>query len=95
MRIIATQLRWLNKVSYTAWVPVGSHSSITFIGNQCYGKVGTDPDPALYDDLPVGQERSAAVQRAYDARYGVAYAAIIAEYPHAIDGARDSGEILI
>ncbi len=98
MRIQAVRLPWLGKTSYTAWEPstvMGTHSSIAFIDGECYGKIGTDPDQSLFDGMPIGRERSEAVNRAYDDRYAVAYAAILAEYPECADGEFDGGEILL
>jgi len=92
-RVIGTQT-----VVYQAWEPSGirgRHSSVTTVDGQWYGKVGTDPDPALYDHLPVGDERSRNLQQAYQERYAVAYQAIIEACPETADGHRSDGEIEI
>jgi len=96
---------WVRKIQiigtklyvYSAWEPtelLGRHRTITHRDDdQCFGRIGCDPDPALYDHLPVGPERTKAVTAAYEARYQVAYAAILGAYPEAAKGTKRSGEI--
>tara|TARA_Y100000310_G_C20209240_1_gene590539 strand:+ start:76 stop:468 length:393 start_codon:yes stop_codon:yes gene_type:complete len=72
---------------YTAWLPAesplsGRASTITHIDGFWYGRIGTDPDSASYENLPVGEERSAAVQAAYEARHALAYDLIHRAQPH-------------
>jgi hypothetical protein len=92
-RVITT-----NTIVYQAWEPgtlMGRHSTVTFFDGRCFGRIGSDPDGSIYDGIPVGAERSAAVKRAYDERYAVAYEAIIRAFPEAADGKRDMGEITV
>ena len=82
---------------YTAWEPsglMGAHSTITTIGGKWYGKIGSNPDRAIYDHLPVGQERFDAVEAAYQAQYERAYQAIREANPTLAGDERD-GEIIV
>jgi len=82
---------------YVAWessTPTGKHSTITTIDGEWYGRIGTDPDPEMFEHLTAGSdERIAAVRRAYEHRYQAAYCAIVAEYPEAVMGKMSMGEI--
>jgi len=83
---------------YQAWELselMGRHSTITFEDGQCLGRIGTDPDKSRYDGMPVGDERFAAVREAYEARFQVAYDAIVEAYPEAANGERSDGEITV
>ena len=51
-------------------------------------KIGTDPDPSKYQNLPIGDARSAAVQAAYDERYAVAHKLIFQAFGDELEGAR-------
>lgn len=91
------QIATTTTIVHQAWEPStirGPHSSVTTIDGSWYGRIGTDPDPGLYNHLPVGPERSAAVKAAYAQRYAVAYAAIIACFPETADGIKSDGEII-
>lgn len=90
-RIIGTNL-----IIYEAWEPselMGRHSTVTFIGGKVWGRIGTDPDQSLFEHLPVGDDRSEAVRKAYQQRYQVAYDAIVEAFPEADAGKRSMGEI--
>ena len=86
---------------YSAWRPIDSIlgspcSTIPHIdGRGWFGRIGTDPDGALYGHLPVGEERFAAVERAYQDRFGVAYALIKQAMPETASGRERDGEIMI
>lgn len=87
-------------VTFTAWEPseiAGSHGTITTIAGRWYGKIGTDPDPALFEHLVgASDERCVAVAAAYEARYQVAYTAIVRAFPEVADGGvRSDGEITV
>lgn len=72
-----------SKRIFTAWEPseiAGRHSTITTIDGRWYGRIGTGPDRKLYEHLPVGEERSEAVKKAYEAEYERAYKAIRAAH---------------
>ena len=53
-----------------------SHSTITMIDGEWYGKIATRRLPADINAMPIGPERSAAVDAFHKARYAEAYAAI-------------------
>lgn len=62
-------------VGINVWAPVdgyGRGGTYTHFGDELYMRVGTDPDPKLYDHLPVGDERSDAVTAAYESRFELA-----------------------
>lgn len=70
------------RIVFTAWEPstiTGEHSTITTIGGVWYGQIGTNPDRATYEHLPVGDARSQAVNAAYEAKRREAVAAIMAQ----------------
>ena len=82
----------------SAWEPstiTGIHGTITTIDGEWYGRIGTDPDAWTYQCLPVGEDRSAAVERAYQTRYAVAYTHILRAHPEVYFGVRDMGEIVV
>lgn len=92
-RVIGT-----NTVVYTAWEPSklrGNHSTVTTFDGKWYGRIGTDPERALFDHIPVGDDRSEAVQEAYEQRFRVAYDAILKAFPEAAIGTRSGGEIAV
>lgn len=90
-------------IVYAAYIPspkgvfgTGRGCTIQRFGDQWYVRVGTDPDPALFDHLPaMTAERVKAATAAHDARYEAAYAAILSAYPEAANGRRDMGEITV
>jgi hypothetical protein len=97
-KIQKTQIIGTETTVYTAWepsTPCGRHGTITTIDGEWYGRIGTDPDPEMFEHLPVGSDaRIAAVKRAYALRYEAAYLAIIAKYPELIQkGTMSNGEI--
>ncbi len=53
-------------------------------------KIGTDPDPSGYKDLPIGDARSAAVQAAYNERYAVAHEVIFRAFGEELEAARNA-----
>lgn len=84
-RIIGTRT-----LVYTAWEPaylMEQHPTITTFERHVrghegwWGQIGSDVDPALYEHLPVGRERWAAIDRAYAARAQVAYDLIDRAFP--------------
>lgn len=73
-----------------------SHSTLHAFNDHAFlGKVGTRILPANIDALPVGPERSAAVDAFHHQQYEMAYGAIIATFPEAAAGRRESGEVAV
>lgn len=104
MSIIIQKVQVAGGVIYSAWEPRLSalppaqgryHHTITFIDGQFYGRIGTDPEPSLFEHLEKGtQARSAAVKQAYAERYAVAYEAIVSAHPELkTKGRRNDGVI--
>lgn len=96
--INATRIIGTHTVIYSAYAPrteLKDPRSIFYIDGVCHGKIGSDPDPIIYQHLPVGPERTAAVNRAYMDRYDVAYSAILAAHPELLtkEIRRDMGRI--
>ncbi len=95
-----TRLLGTNEVIYSAWRPqseAGSSnwgSCITFEDHVQYCRIGSDPARADFKHLPRGEERSLAVQLAYQARYEAAYRAILAAHPD-LKGTFRDGEITV
>lgn len=83
---------------FSAWMPGtvrGPAHTIATIDESWYGQIGTDVDPALYAHLPARSiERSRAYNAAKDARYAIAYEAILEAHPELSGCQKDSGEIV-
>lgn len=102
IHIQKTPILGTSTVVLSAWEPsklMGEHSTIQFDlaeGAHVWGRIGTNPDAKLYAHLPaMSEERSNACREAYTLVYHRAYAAILAEYPEAMNGDFDMGEIRI
>ena len=102
-KVIRSEIIGTRMVVLSAWEPsvrLGSithgHATITTLDGACYGRIGTRRLPAELEALPaMSAVRSAAVGAWQQAQYGEAVAAILAQYPGAIDGVTSMGEITI
>jgi hypothetical protein len=95
-RIIGT-----DTVVYSAWKQIdgpfsGNGGTITSHDGTWFQRIGTDPRSELFENLPVGEERSAAVKNAYAERYAAAYMIIKKAFPEVLnrDGRMSDGEIV-
>jgi hypothetical protein len=84
---------------FAAWMPSkvgGNHSTVMSFGDgQLWGKIGTDPDPALFQHLSAYPDgRYEACEAAHKKRCELAYQLIIQAYPEAAKGERVRGEII-
>ena len=73
---------------FSAWQrldhPISEHRASTICSHEgeWYGRIGSDPDKALFDHLPAWtRERSEAAKGAYQARFDLAYKLILEAYP--------------
>lgn len=82
---------------YSAWEKgKRSAGTLTHIDGEVYGRIGTDPDPALFDHLPAySAQRIAACEYAYGVRRLLAYELIMAEFPGLTGGGWGHGEIVV
>lgn len=85
-RIIGTES--VIHVAYERSSVLGAHASISFIGDECFGRIGTKRPPAEIDALPAGPERIARVGEWYEAEYQRAYTAILTAHPELRDDPR-------
>lgn len=73
---------------------MGSHSTITTVNGEWYGRIGTRRLPAWMDALPaMSAERSRIVGEWHDAQYAQAYEMILAAFPELIPTRKSMGEI--
>ena len=101
IEVTRTRISGTDTVVYAAYEPseyLSRHGIFhtffhTFAG-ECHGRIGPDPDPALYEHLEVGPKRFEAVEAAYEARSLVAYAAIRRAFPEA-EGRHIHGEVVM
>ena len=97
-KVQRTRILGTDTVVYRAWEPTqfigGKHHTITTFDGVWFGLIGSDPDPSVYNHLPVGPERTAKVGEAYQARYQLAHQLIRNAFPEAAAlGNTDNGEI--
>ncbi len=96
MKILAHK-QYGGRTVFSAWEPseiMGPHGTITFVGGECYGRVGTRQIGPEIEAMRGGSpERCAACDAHREAQYTEAYQAILAEYPEAAFGRPDLGEI--
>ena len=99
-RIIGTTF-----TSYSAWRPDpnrrGKDGSFHQCGTICFeegrwwGRIGTGADKSKYANLPMGQARSDAVDKAYLEEYDLGYKLILSVHPEARNGEQCMGEITL
>jgi len=99
-KVQRTKILTTNFEIFSAWEPstiAGEHRTITFFDGKCFGQIGSNPDPKIYNHLPVGEERFQAVRTAYEQQYNRAYDLIYEQFPELlnIDHKKESGEIVI
>ena len=79
VKVTGQRIMGTSTTVYEAYEPssvAGNHSTITMIDGEWYGKIATRRLPADINAMPIGPERSAAVDAFHKARYAEAYAAI-------------------
>ena len=65
--------------------------TVTHFNGLAYGRIGSDPNGALFDHLPVGEARLDAVEKAYHERYHAAYGRILEAFGDSIRRLYDAG----
>ena len=81
-----------NTYIFSAWEPttlkgtnhtpiIPSHSTITTINGQWYGRIGTREITPELNSIPVGLERFEKMKEYREGQYNEAYQAILTEYP--------------
>ena len=94
MKVKRTHIATTETVVFSVWESNAGHTAVTTIDDRWMGRVGSRKLPADLDALPpCTHRRMNAVQAWHEAQYREAYDAILAEYPEAIEGDRDMGEI--
>ncbi len=79
IKVTGQRIMGTSTTVYEAYEPssvAGNHSTITTIDGEWFGKIATRRLPAEINAMPIGLERSAAVDAFHKARYAEAYAAI-------------------
>jgi hypothetical protein len=71
------------------------HGTVTTFHGRWYGRVGTRRIPPEIQALPLGEERTRAVEAHYSQQYELAYQVILRAFPEAADGEREAGEIVV
>lgn len=100
-----TKVIGTHTVVFTAWRPdplqEDEGGRFHRCGTICYeeerwwGRIGTGPDNSKFAGMPVGDERTRAVQAAYNVEYQLAYQLILSVHPEVRSGKHDMGEIRI